>query len=69
LRGFEVGRLARDRGAFVVFGGIHATLIPARRKSSAVRTPLCWGTATSSGRRCWPIASTADRSRCTTAGE
>ena len=28
LRGFEVGRLARDRGAFVVFGGIHATLYP-----------------------------------------
>jgi radical SAM superfamily enzyme YgiQ (UPF0313 family) len=29
LRGFEVGRMARDRGAFVVFGGIHATLYPA----------------------------------------
>jgi radical SAM superfamily enzyme YgiQ (UPF0313 family) len=28
LRGFEVGRLARDRGAFVVFGGIHASLYP-----------------------------------------
>lgn len=28
LRGFEVGRLARQRGAFVVFGGIHATLYP-----------------------------------------
>lgn len=28
LRGFEVGRLARERGAFVVFGGIHATLYP-----------------------------------------
>src|SRR6516225_8258565 len=28
LRGFEVGRLARHRGAFVVFGGIHATLYP-----------------------------------------
>jgi radical SAM superfamily enzyme YgiQ (UPF0313 family) len=28
LRGFEVGRLARARGAFVVFGGIHATLYP-----------------------------------------
>ena len=26
LRGYEIGRLARDRGAFVVFGGIHATL-------------------------------------------
>jgi len=28
LRGFEVGRLARKRGAWVVFGGIHATLFP-----------------------------------------
>jgi radical SAM superfamily enzyme YgiQ (UPF0313 family) len=29
LRGYEVGRLARARGAWVVFGGIHATLYPA----------------------------------------
>lgn len=28
LRGYEVGRRARARGAFVVFGGIHATLYP-----------------------------------------
>jgi radical SAM superfamily enzyme YgiQ (UPF0313 family) len=28
LRGYEVGRLARARGAWVVFGGIHATLYP-----------------------------------------
>ena len=28
LRGYEVGRLARDRGASVVLGGIHATLYP-----------------------------------------
>ena len=28
LRGFEVGRIARERGASVVFGGIHATLYP-----------------------------------------
>jgi radical SAM superfamily enzyme YgiQ (UPF0313 family) len=27
-RGLEVGRMARDRGAWVVFGGIHATLYP-----------------------------------------
>src|SRR4029434_7648950 len=26
LRGYEVGRLARARGAFVVFGGLHDTL-------------------------------------------
>jgi radical SAM superfamily enzyme YgiQ (UPF0313 family) len=28
LRGYEIGRLARSRGASVVFGGIHATLYP-----------------------------------------
>jgi tRNA A37 methylthiotransferase MiaB len=28
LRGYEVGRAARERGAHVVFGGIHATLYP-----------------------------------------
>src|SRR3954469_18057351 len=28
LRGYEVGREARERGAHVVYGGIHATLYP-----------------------------------------
>jgi tRNA A37 methylthiotransferase MiaB len=28
LRGYAVGQMARKRGAFVVFGGIHATLFP-----------------------------------------
>ncbi len=28
LRGYELGRAARDRGAQVIFGGIHATLYP-----------------------------------------
>src|SRR3982751_3186781 len=28
LRGYEVGRIARRRGAWVVYGGIHATLFP-----------------------------------------
>jgi radical SAM superfamily enzyme YgiQ (UPF0313 family) len=28
LRGYELGRMARERGAYVVFGGIHATLHP-----------------------------------------
>ncbi|MEZ5317776.1 MAG: radical SAM protein [Vicinamibacterales bacterium] len=37
LRGYEIGRLARERGAIVVFGGIHATLYPeeARERGSA----------------------------------
>src|SRR5215469_16984173 len=28
LRGYEIGRQARQQGAFVVFGGVHATLFP-----------------------------------------
>jgi radical SAM superfamily enzyme YgiQ (UPF0313 family) len=28
FRGFEVGRIARERGAYVIFGGIHSTLYP-----------------------------------------
>jgi radical SAM superfamily enzyme YgiQ (UPF0313 family) len=28
LRGYQVGRMARRRGAWVVYGGIHATLFP-----------------------------------------
>jgi radical SAM superfamily enzyme YgiQ (UPF0313 family) len=28
LRGYAVGRMARERGAWVVFGGIHSTLYP-----------------------------------------
>ena len=28
LRGYEIGRIARERGAWVVYGGIHATLFP-----------------------------------------
>ena len=27
-RGYELGRAARARGAWVVFGGVHATLFP-----------------------------------------
>jgi len=37
LRGYEIGQLARKRGAYVIFGGIHATLFPdeARRLGAA----------------------------------
>src|SRR5271154_2143504 len=28
LRGYEIGKMARGRGAYVIFGGIHATLYP-----------------------------------------
>jgi len=33
LRGYEIGTLARERGAVVVFGGIHATLYPDEAQS------------------------------------
>jgi radical SAM superfamily enzyme YgiQ (UPF0313 family) len=32
LRGYEVGRIARSRGAYVIFGGIHAGLFPDEAK-------------------------------------
>jgi hypothetical protein len=28
LRGYEIGKMARERGAYVIFGGIHSTLFP-----------------------------------------
>jgi hypothetical protein len=50
LRGYEVGRLAHDRGATVVYGGIHATLFPEepfeRGAADAVVTgdgDIAWG--------------------------
>ena len=33
LRGYEIGTLARHRGATVIFGGIHATLYPDEAQS------------------------------------
>jgi len=33
LRGYEIGTRARDRGATVIFGGIHATLYPGEAQS------------------------------------
>ena len=52
LRGYEVGRMARRAGRFVVFGGIHATLYPEEaHELGAARTPSSRATATSSGAR------------------
>jgi radical SAM superfamily enzyme YgiQ (UPF0313 family) len=52
LRGYEVGRIARERGAWVVYGGIHATLFPEeafeRGHAHAVVTgdgDIAWGKA------------------------
>jgi radical SAM superfamily enzyme YgiQ (UPF0313 family) len=50
LRGYEVGRIARERGATVIYGGIHATLFPEeafdRGQAHAVVTgdgDIAWG--------------------------
>jgi radical SAM superfamily enzyme YgiQ (UPF0313 family) len=52
LRGYAVGRMARSRGAWVVYGGIHATLFPEealeRGEGHAVVTgdgDIAWGRA------------------------
>ena len=49
LRGYEVGRLARARGASVIYGGIHATLFPKRHSIAATLTRSSKVTATSPG--------------------
>lgn len=52
LRGYEVGRLAKQRGAWVIYGGIHATLYPEepfeRGSADVVVTgdgDIAWGSA------------------------
>jgi radical SAM superfamily enzyme YgiQ (UPF0313 family) len=50
LRGYAVGQLARARGAFVVFGGIHTTLFPDEvRERGAAHTVV-----SGDGDRVWP---------------
>jgi radical SAM superfamily enzyme YgiQ (UPF0313 family) len=42
LRGYAIGRMARARGAFVVFGGIHTTLFPDEvREHGAAHSVVC----------------------------
>ena len=52
LRGYEIGTAARAAGAYVVFGGIHATLYPdeARELGGA------HAVVTGDGEQAWPIA-------------
>lgn len=52
LRGYEVGRLARERGAKVIFGGIHATLYP----EEALNLGGAHAVVKGDGDRIWPIA-------------
>ena len=57
LRGYEIGKMARERGAYVIFGGIHATLYPEEARELGRRAfQLSKAMATSPGRRRWRIA-------------
>ncbi len=49
LRGYAVGKMARERGAWVVYGGIHATLFLKKRWSAARGMRWLRATATSPG--------------------
>jgi radical SAM superfamily enzyme YgiQ (UPF0313 family) len=51
LRGYEVGRLARERGAKVIYGGIHATLYP----EEALEMGRAHSVVKGDGDRIWPV--------------
>jgi tRNA A37 methylthiotransferase MiaB len=51
LRGYAIARLARERGAVVVFGGIHATLFPDEVREQAAAHSVVSG----DGDRIWPL--------------
>ena len=52
LRGYEVGRAVRERGARVIFGGIHATLYP----QEALDLGGAHAVVKGDGERIWPVA-------------
>ncbi len=43
LRGYQIGRMARERGAHVIFGGIHATLYPEEAMERGAATSVVKG--------------------------
>ncbi len=51
LRGYEVGRQARERGAKVIYGGIHATLYP----NEALELGGAHAVVKGDGDRIWPL--------------
>ncbi len=51
LRGYGIGKMARDRGAYVVFGGIHATLFPEEAFDRGGAHAVVLG----DGDQAWPI--------------
>src|SRR5437763_7001048 len=52
LRGYEIGKIARERGAYVIFGGIHATLYP----QEAIELGGAHAVVKGDGDRVWPKA-------------
>jgi radical SAM superfamily enzyme YgiQ (UPF0313 family) len=52
LRGYEIGQAAHARGAFVIFGGIHATLFPEEARSLGAADAVVSG----DGDLVWPAA-------------
>jgi radical SAM superfamily enzyme YgiQ (UPF0313 family) len=52
LRGYEVGRAARERGAYVIYGGIHSSLFPDEPFEHGGAHAVVKG----DGDRVWPIA-------------
>ena len=50
LRGYAIGKMARERGAYVVFGGIHATLYP----EEAIELGGAHAVVKGDGDRVWP---------------
>lgn len=52
LRGYEIGNLARERGAYVIFGGIHATLYPEEARQLGGAHSVVQG----DGDVAWPVA-------------
>jgi radical SAM superfamily enzyme YgiQ (UPF0313 family) len=50
-RGYEIGRAARARGAFVVFGGVHSTLYPEEAQSHGGAHAVVRG----DGDLVWPV--------------
>ena len=51
LHGYEIGKVARSRGAYVVFGGIHATLYPEEALELGGAHAVVKATATSCGQK------------------
>ena len=61
LRGYEVGRNARARGAYVIYGGIHATLYPEEALELGGAHAVVKAMAMLFGRTRWLTASAARR--------